>query len=207
MTHNFQLTVTISEEEMWDTLPWPQLSAEEDEWLSTLLSGITPDSLPVTDSPAIGPHSNNTSYPQPSQVSSAAVHNEPLDVLQATSSVARLESENPSPDVPGPTDSAVSSTDVDTQEHASMGEAGTDHVNSATPSSSSSTFVHEAFQSPPPYAAELSEDDGPDVPCIIEGLTIIPVYPPEDGSRAYLKVNGTTRGYFEGGEYFEVDED
>jgi hypothetical protein len=133
-------------------------------------------------------------------MASSADHNELLNVSQATASVANIEPENAGHDVPGPTDSAVTFTnDVDSQEHASMGDA----VNWATPSSSSSSFIY----SPPPYTAQLSEDDGPDVPCVVEGHTIIPVYPPKDGSRAYLKVNGITQGYFEGGEYYEVDED
>jgi hypothetical protein len=161
-----------------------------------------PDSLPIPGSSAIGPHISNTSPPQASQASSTANHNKPFYILQAMSSMANSEPKNASCDVPGP-DSAA----VDTQEHTSVGEAGTNYANSATLSSSSTFIHHDAFHSPPPYAAEMSEDDGPDVPCIVEGHTIIPVYPPKDGSRAYLKVNGITQGYFEGGEYFEIDED
>jgi hypothetical protein len=172
-----------------------------------LLSGIMPDSLPVSSSSAIGHHTSNASPPQALQASSTADHNKPFDILQATSSVANSEPKIASCNVPGPY--SASSLDIDTQEPTSVGEVGTNYVNSATSSSSFPTFIHhdEAFHTPPPYAAELSKDDGPDVPCIVEGHTIIPVYPPKDGSWAYLKVNGITQGYFEGGEYFEVDED
>jgi hypothetical protein len=176
VNNNFY-TATISEEEMWDAFPWPQLSVEEDEQLMMMLGSATPASLPIPSSPSVGLHTHDTLTSQ----SSTPAEHEPCSVLQATSSVANIEPENGGFDAPGPADSAVSSVDIVIQEHASVGEA--DGI---------SSFVHNVSGSSPPYAAELSEDDGPDVLCTVRGLTIIPVYPPKDGSHAYLKVNVIT---------------
>ena len=186
---------------MWDNFLWPQLSTEEDKHLTTLLGGVVPGSPPGSSSPGISVTSSpglNTDMLQSvvPQWSPAERRHKQLEIIEAALAQAGVNS--------GPENTSC------IQEHVSVGVACSNHIVSATKVTGAADEIvrlSPPLENPPPYAAEVGEEDGPDVPCIVEGLTIMPVYAPEDGSCAYLKVNGIIQGYLEGDEYYEVDKD